>query len=80
MNAETESSVPRLFTIEEILQEINKMVDPKLQIITSALELAANASGRTGMFYILKALNFEEVPQEDGVMKYVQKLPKQKND
>ncbi len=67
---------PRLFTIEEILQELNKLVDPKLQIITTALDLAAKDAGSTGMAYILKVLNFEEVLQEDGeTIKYKQVLP-----
>lgn len=66
---------PRLFTIEEILQELNKLVDPKLQIITTALDLAAKDAGSTGMAYILKVLNFEEVLQEDETVKYKQVLP-----
>jgi len=77
MTQENESPI-KLFTLEEILQELNKLVDPKLQIITAALDLAAKDAGSTGMTYILKVINFEEVPQEDGTVKYVQRLPEQK--
>ena len=67
-------------TVEQVVMEINKLLDPKIQILSSALDMVCQEFGVKGIDYILKVLNFVEVPQEEGQpKKYKQVVPDTKS-